>query len=194
MNESNTPGDYNSNGNLIRVVAGQVVAYPDAVILIPVAKEDYDAYEVAVEDADVLYDLGDVVLTARSQLRNNPASYTAWADGVTSDLIWEAGISAQVGLTYEFDGVSYICIQTHTTQSDWTPPVVPALFTMVRIDLAPWVQPIGSTDAYRIGERVTHNGVQWSNGWGDIEGNDANVWEPGTITAWVEIEPTEGED
>lgn len=51
----------------------------------------------------------------------------------------------------------YRCVQAHTSQSDWTPDVVPALW--VAIGLAPdevpvWSRPTGAHDAYNIGDRV----------------------------------------
>ena len=45
----------------------------------------------------------------------------------------------------------------------------------------PWVQPTGSTDAYNVGDRVTHNGVTWESTVA------ANVWEPG-VYGWVQVE------
>lgn len=51
----------------------------------------------------------------------------------------------------------YRCVQAHTSQSDWTPNVTPALWTP--IGLAPdnipiWSQPTGAHDAYNKGDRV----------------------------------------
>ena len=43
-----------------------------------------------------------------------------------------------------------------------------------------WVQPVGSQDAYNIGDRVSHNGVNWESTVA------SNVWEPG-VYGWIEI-------
>lgn len=43
----------------------------------------------------------------------------------------------------------------------------------------PWVQPIGSHDAYALGALVTHGGDVWEST------VDANVWEPG-VFGWVQ--------
>jgi len=52
-----------------------------------------------------------------------------------------------------------------------------------------WVQPTGAQDAYRTGERVTHNGSTWHTL------NDFNVFEPGTLNAgWVEEGVTPGNE
>ena len=44
----------------------------------------------------------------------------------------------------------------------------------------PWVQPLGATDAYPIGDKVTHNGKTW------VSVCDSNVWEPG-VYGWNEL-------
>ena len=43
-----------------------------------------------------------------------------------------------------------------------------------------WIQPTGSTDAYALGDRVTHNGKMWESL------VNANVWEPG-VSQWREV-------
>ena len=79
--------------------------------------------------------------------------------------------------------VLYRVVQGHTSQPDWIPRTVPALFTRVAYpdEILPWVQPIGASDAYRLGDKVTHNGQIWEN-----TGSDANVWEPG-VFGWTVI-------
>jgi hypothetical protein len=52
-----------------------------------------------------------------------------------------------------------------------------------------WVQPSGATDAYRTGERVTHNGTTWHTL------NDFNVFEPGTLNAgWIDEGASVGDE
>lgn len=95
---------------------------------------------------------------------------------------WEPGLAVKVGEVYRWDGTLVEVVQAHTTQADWTPDVVPALFKIHRTAaVAPWVQPLGAQDAYRLGERVTHNGQTWEN-----TGSDANVWEPG-VFGWTVV-------
>lgn len=85
---------------------------------------------------------------------------------------WAAGQPVAVGVRRWYDNILYECVQAHTTQSDWTPPVVPALWKAYRADLAAWVQPTGAQDAYALGARVTYNGSQWESL------IPANVWSP----------------
>ena len=41
---------------------------------------------------------------------------------------WKAGEHVLVGDRRFYSGVWYVCLQTHTTQADWTPDVTPALW------------------------------------------------------------------
>ena len=76
--------------------------------------------------------------------------------------------------------IYYKCVQSHTSQSDWTPDLTPALWTVVSIDEFPaWVQPTGVQDAYNKGDKVSHLEKHW------ISDVDANVWEPPTM--WSEV-------
>jgi hypothetical protein len=95
---------------------------------------------------------------------------------------WQAGEAVAIGAVREYDGHLYKVLQAHTTQGDWTPDVVPALWQRIAAPDAgpqPWVQPAGGHDAYQIGDRVTHNGSTW-------ECTVANnVWEPG-VHGWIQ--------
>lgn len=44
---------------------------------------------------------------------------------------WAAGQTVAIGDLRTYNGVTYRCIQAHTTQAGWTPPVVPALWEAV---------------------------------------------------------------
>lgn len=41
---------------------------------------------------------------------------------------WKPGLTVKVGDRVTYDGVTYETVQAHTTQADWPPPAVPALF------------------------------------------------------------------
>lgn len=94
---------------------------------------------------------------------------------------WSVGKSYATGDRVQYEGTLYKCVQGHTSQADWTPPLTPALWTAVSIDEYPaWVQPTGAHDAYRKGDKVTHNGKRWTS---DV---DNNTWEPG-VYGWTEV-------
>ena len=82
-----------------------------------------------------------------------------------------------------YNNILYRVITTHTSQETWTPDVSVSLFAKVLIpdeDVIPaWEQP-DSTNAYKIGDEVTHNGKNW------MSMIDNNVWEPG-VYGWTEI-------
>lgn len=44
---------------------------------------------------------------------------------------WQVGLDVQVDEIYSYNGTDYRVVQAHTTQADWTPPDVPALFEPV---------------------------------------------------------------
>lgn len=82
----------------------------------------------------------------------------------------------------QYDGVLYKCVQSHVSQSDWTPDITPALWTVVSIEEWPeWRQPTGAQDAYNVGDKVSHNDLHW------VSIADANVWEPG-VYGWNQEE------
>lgn len=105
---------------------------------------------------------------------------------------WKTGLTVtQDDITngkhrYQYNGKLYKCVQKHTTQADWTPDKTPALWVEVSLDEFPeWKQPAGSHDAYKKGDKVTHNGKKW------VSDVDANVWEPGVYGWSEETNPTE---
>ena len=94
---------------------------------------------------------------------------------------WSVGKAYATGDRVQYEGTLYKCVQGHTSQADWTPPVTPALWTAVSIDEYPaWVQPTGAHDAYSKGDKVTHSGKHWTS---DV---DNNTWEPG-VYGWTEV-------
>lgn len=81
-----------------------------------------------------------------------------------------------------YEGVLYKCLTAHTSQESWTPDVSPSLWVRIddpSIEWPEWVQPMGSTDAYAKGAKVSHNEKHW------ISDYDSNIWEPG-VFGWTE--------
>ena len=46
---------------------------------------------------------------------------------------WAIGRSYDVGDRVQHDGILYKCVQAHTSQADWTPDAVPALYTVIDV-------------------------------------------------------------
>ena len=86
---------------------------------------------------------------------------------------WVVGKAYAVGDRAQYNGTLYKCIQSHTSQGDWTPDATPALCKTVSLDEYPeWVQPTGAHDAYNIGDKVTYNGQHY------VCTSNANVYAP----------------
>ena len=125
-------------------------------------------------------DTGLVIATARASVEIDDDVEVSAGKAVDVFPAWESGIGVAEGEYRTYSGELYSCIQPHTTQVDWTPDVVPALWhhwpkVAAGEDYPPWVQPTGAHDAYALGARVTHNGQNWESLYA------ANVWEPGVF-------------
>ena len=96
---------------------------------------------------------------------------------------WRPGITAEKDKIYRFGDDLYRCIQPHTTQDDWTPDKVPALFVKISLEEYPqWVQPTGAHDAYNKGAKVSDEGKRW------ISNKDVNIYKPGLVPGdWSEV-------
>ena len=69
---------------------------------------------------------------------------------------WETDHAYSVDERIRYDGQLYRCVQAHTSQSDWTPDITPALYTPVAEpgEIPVWKQPTGAQDAYMTGDKV----------------------------------------
>lgn len=96
---------------------------------------------------------------------------------------WNVPADYVVGDRVRYNGLLYKCLQSHTSQTAWTPTDAPSLWAQVLIPdpevIPKWVQP-ESTNPYMKGDKVKHNGKTW------ICDIDNNVWEPG-VYGWTEI-------
>lgn len=96
------------------------------------------------------------------------------------------GIKYKVGKKILYNGILYKVLQDHTSQTTWTPDVVPSLFAKVinetiSGDIPEWVQP-DSTNAYMIGDKVKFEGKIYESI------IDNNIWTPSSYPAgWKEI-------
>ena len=95
---------------------------------------------------------------------------------------WAVGVAYAKDERVQYDGKLYKVVQAHTSQADWTPPLVPALFTEVAKpgEIPVWKQPTGAQDAYNKGDKVHYPTAD------DpvyVSLVDANVWEP-TVYGW----------
>ena len=93
----------------------------------------------------------------------------------------------QTGDRVQYNGLLYRCLQSHTSQPDWTPETAVSLWVRVddpSVEFPEWRQPTGAHDAYSKGDKVSHNGKHW------VSDVDGNVWEPGAVgteALWHEV-------
>lgn len=95
---------------------------------------------------------------------------------------WACPVAYKTGNIRERNGKLYKCLQDHTSQETWTPEDSPSLWVGISDpaeEWPEWSKPVGSTDAYAKGAKVSHNGKHWTSN------VDANVWEPG-VYGWTE--------
>ena len=96
---------------------------------------------------------------------------------------WEIGKAYSVGDRVRHGEFLYRVVQAHTSQADWTPDVVPALWVKISTEEWPeWVQPTGAHDAYNTGDKVTYNGKRY------VSRIDANVYSPEAYPAGWEAQ------
>lgn len=94
-----------------------------------------------------------------------------------------SGYEYFAGERVSYNDKYYRCIQSHTSQADWTPNSAVSLWVSISdpaIEYPDWVQPTGAHDAYNKGDKVSHLDKHWTS---DI---DANVYEPG-VYGWSEV-------
>lgn len=87
------------------------------------------------------------------------------------------GVQYEKGVRVRYEDELYRCEQSHTSQEDWTPDMVKALWTPVAEpgEIPVWVQPTGTQDAYMMYDKVYYPNK------GDtiyISDVDNNVWPP----------------
>ena len=88
---------------------------------------------------------------------------------------YEIGIYYPVGKHISYNGKTYKVLQQHTSQSDWLPNIVPAIYQEVKEQSAEWKQPFGAHDCYQLRDTVTFNGQTYEST------HSCNVWQPPTL-------------
>lgn len=105
--------------------------------------------------------------------------YEPWAVGKS----YTTGHIVKHGVNADGETQLYTVLQDHVSQADWTPDTATSLYKAVGFTdsgVPVWTQPLGATDAYMTGDKVSHNGKLW------VSDVDSNVWEPG-VYGWTEV-------
>ena len=106
-------------------------------------------------------------------------------DGVELFQPWEVDHAYTADERIRYGEKLYRCVQPHTSQEGWEPPITPALWTEVAEpgEIPVWRQPTGAQDAYRLGDKVHYPdeaGLVWEST------IDYNTYQPG-VYGWTEI-------
>ena len=99
---------------------------------------------------------------------------------------YPAGHVFKHGINADGETQLYSVLQAHTSQENWPPAVTPSLYKAIGYTSAGipiWTQPLGSVDAYQMGDEVSHEGAIW------VSEIDNNVWQPG-VYGWHVKEDT----
>ena len=87
---------------------------------------------------------------------------------------YEVGKFYKIDDIFKYESKLYKVIQEHTSQKDWIPSELPALYlSMMPENVIPeWIAPTGSHDAYNTGDKVIFEGEVYES---IIDGN---TWSP----------------
>lgn len=126
---------------------------------------------------DHAYKLKELLYKASAFLSDEDA-----LNGIELFPLWKLNQTYELNMRVRFMDKLYKCVQQHTSQSDWTPDITPALWTEVAEPsvIPVWKQPTGAQDAYQKGDKVHYPTVD------DpiyISLYDNNVWSP-TVYGW----------
>lgn len=142
----------------------------------------------AITDSDIAMQKLDIKVEEAGAFRSQVNTLLATLDddaaiqNIILYPIWTEGQNYNVNDRVRYNNVLYRVLQSHTSQSNWTPSTASSLFARVLTSensIAEWVQP-DSTNGYMTNDQVYHNGKVWTS----IADN--NVWEPGTVGApWI---------
>lgn len=128
----------------------------------------------------------DIVAAVKKMLQSSAAELTdeeaLEVAAIYPPWVSKIGQAVTAGERLWYNTKLYKVIQPHTVQEEWTPDITPALYTEVSVEEFPaWRQPLGSEDAYRTGDKVSHNGHHWRSN------IDYNTYEPG-VYGWDQLD------
>lgn len=106
-----------------------------------------------------------------------PEIYDEWNPDSVSYIGKDTATEDKPVSIVRYNNALYRCLQSHTSQENWTPENSPSLWVLIddpAIEWPEWKQPTGAHDAYDLNAKVSHNGKRW------ISQIPANTTEPGT--------------
>ena len=99
----------------------------------------------------------------QSYVLANDITEEQYADLLNVYPFYKVAYAYKINDLFQYLGKLYKVVQAHTSQSDWKPDTLPALYTVITPAgvIPEWKQPTGAQDAYKIGDKVTYKGQVW---------------------------------
>lgn len=129
------------------------------------------------------------IMADESKMMEVASLFHTWEELLATKKEYPAGTVFKWGLNADGETQLWSFISAYTPQEIYTPDVDISHYKKVGMtdDGYPvWTQPLGATDAYKIGDIVSHNGQLWKCTQGD--GAGLNIWEPG-VFGWEVYSP-----
>lgn len=182
---------YDSNGKLhLSFDENQYNTYLEAQ---KKAEQEAKEAEAKQKGLDSLADTATQIKAAISAVRESVSDDVA-AKHLTLFDAWQADKAYVKDERVVYNGKLYKVLQSHTSQSNWTPDKAPSLFAEILTatvdpgtgeakedDVKEWTQP-DSTNPYMKGDKVTYNGKTYESM------IDNNTWSPEAYPAgWKEV-------
>lgn len=137
----------------------------------------FTEYSAEIQAAQSINSISFVTLA-----ENDMVDATTASEHIDMFAEWVENVNYKTGQIRQYGGKLYKCVQDHTSSAEWTPDKSASLWDEIAdpaIEFPDWSQPVGAHDAYKLGDKVTHNGKKW------VSNTDNNVWEPG-VFGWDE--------
>lgn len=167
------------------LVTGQWVSNPSEELITSEGWAEYVPPEPPVPEPTTEPGFDEIVEAVKKMLSSSVEDLSD-EDAIAVAALFPTWISmmdkeVKVGERYWYDERLWKVLLDHTVQESWTPDTATSLFVEVTIEQFPeWKQPLSAVDAYRLGDKVSHNNKHWESI------IDYNTYEPG-VYGWDEI-------
>lgn len=132
------------------------------------ARRVFELFAAQITDESVMMEIADM--------------YPEWEQLVAKKAQCKAGTVFRWGLNADGETQLWSFISDYTPVDTYTPDQDITHYKKIGITeggVSIWSQPLGATDAYNKGDKVSHKDVIWTS---DVDGN---VWEPG-VYGWTQ--------
>lgn len=135
--------------------------------------EEIKIEELEKEKAEIIHE-NNKLKTSIDELISKYAEFVETKEDYQVDKLYK------VGDTFKYNGVVYAVIQEHASMEHWQPDSTPSLYKVLNstveagtdVVIQEWKQPLGSHDAYQLGDKVIFEGKIYES----IIAN--NTWSP----------------